>query len=138
MAITHNRKIRNSQLLLDGQAFHSQCSNFVLDTGQGDAEQFHTIDPDSSFAEEAEAEPKLTLTLYSDWRSTGVTAWLWAHRGETLPFQLDHHVDIVGEHVRFSGSVQIKAPTVGGDARATETSEVEMTVVGDIDYERIG
>src|SRR5580765_5241884 len=138
MAITHNRKIRNSRISLDGNEFASQCDEFGLDPGIKGATQFHTIDPDSSFAEHAEPDPKLKLKFFSDWRSAGVTRWLWQHRGETVPFVLDHHIDIVGEHVRFSGQVQIVPPAVGGAARTTEKDEVELAVVGDILFEQIG
>jgi hypothetical protein len=60
--------------------------------------------------------------------------YLWSHRGETVTFQITHHPDIPAEAKVFSGQLLIKGPSVGGDVRTTEQSEVTFPIVGDIVY----
>ncbi len=78
------------------------------------------------------------MTFYSDWRSGGISDYLQENDEVQVSFQLDHHPDIVGEHVRWTGDVKIKAPTVGGDVRTTETTAVTLQCVGKPEYERVG
>lgn len=127
-APVHNRKLRDALLELGGTNYEDQLSDFTLDPGIGDAEVTYTYG--GQFAEEADPEPKLKLKLFSDWRSAGISRYLWQHTGETVDFQLDLHHNTVGEHVRWTGQVQLKAPPVGGEVRTTEVTEVELTCVG--------
>lgn len=138
MAVAH-RKLMIAVFDLDGTEFQNQLSTISLNNETDDPEQFHTYGGDGeSFAEAADDSYTLDLTLYADWRSNGISDFLTAHDGETLPFTIDWHPNIVGEHIRRTGSVLVKAPNMGGDIRTTETTEVTMTVIGKPSYERIG
>ena len=85
---------------------------------------------EGEFREEAEPDYTLTATLYSDWRSSGISTYAWQHDGETVNFRIDHHPNIAGEYVAFEGRLKIKAPNVGGDARTTEMSEISWVIIG--------
>ena len=138
MAVNH-RKLRIAVLTIGGIPFQEQCRIINLVNNTDDPEIFHTFGGDnSSFAEEAEPSWALELTAYADWRSDGISDFLTAHNGETLPFVADMHPNIVGEHTRRAGDVLIKAPSVGGEIRATEETETTLAVIGEPSYERIG
>jgi hypothetical protein len=138
MAVNH-RKLMKATLSIGGIEFQNQLSTFNLSNDTDDPEQFHTYGGEGeSFAEAADDAYTLELTFYADWRSNGVSDFLTANDGSTLPFILDHHPDVVGEHVRRAGDVLIKAPNMGGEIRTTETTETTLTVIGKPSYERIG
>ena len=137
MPVNH-RKLKYVIFDVDGSTFQSQLSDWKLNNDTDDAEEFHTYDPDSSFAEEADPSWSIECKFYADWRSGGVSDFLFAHDGETLTCTIDHHPDIVGEHVRFTVPVLIKAPSVGGETRTTELTETTLKCVGAPDYGRIG
>lgn len=129
MAIV-TRKLRNSQINIGGTQFEDRCSDFKLNNETDDGETFHTYNPTASFVEAAEDSYNLELKFYADWTSGGITRFLWDHDGETVTYQIDHHVDLPGEHVRFVGEVLIKAPTVGGEIRTTELTETTLVCTG--------
>lgn len=134
----HNRRLKLINFTLDGDSFECQVKTWSLDPGESDGERLYSYCPDGQDVEETDPEPMLELTFFSDWRSGGISDFLWANRGAVVPFQLDHHPDIPGEHVRWTGTVQLKAPAVGGDARTTEESEVSLMVIGTPVYTRVG
>ena len=111
------------------ERFECQVNKWNIANNTEDGEKFYVFCPDGEFREEAEPDYALELTFFADWRSDGVSDFLTANDQQTVAFQLDHHPDIVGEHVRWAGSVKLKAPNVGGDARTTE-----MTYDGDADH----
>lgn len=135
----HNRKLKEITFDLGGTEFQVQLKEWTLNNGTGDGETFYTFGgDDAAFIEAAEAEFTLELVFYSDWRSGGISDYLWANNEQTVTFQLDHHHEnTAGEHVRWSGSLQIKAPTVGGEARTTEETPVTLKIVGTPTYSRI-
>lgn len=100
--------------------------SFCWDPTQTDEENAN----DGEFREEAEPDFSLTATLYADWRSAGISTYAWEHDGETVPFRLDHHPNNLDEHCAWTGHVKIKAPSVGGDARTTEMSEIAWVIIG--------
>lgn len=138
----HNRRLKILNLNIDGNPFDCQLQSWTYDPGidDGDVQYTYCSDPDgdNSFIEETDPEPTLELHFFSDWRSAGISDYLWQHNGETLDFTIDHHPDIPGEHVRLSGKVVIKPGPVGGDARDTEMTEVTLQCVPSAQvYERV-
>jgi hypothetical protein len=131
----HQRRLKVIQFTIDGNSFDCQVQSWTLDPGIDDGDVQYTFcssDPSgdgSSFVEETDAEPTLDLTFYSDWRSAGVSTFLWLHKGETLDFVLDHHPNVPGEHVRWSGQLVAKPGPAGGDARDTEQTEVTLQII---------
>lgn len=134
----HQRRLKLLNLAIDSNSFECQLQSWKLDPGSKDGDRQYTYCPDGQFVEETDDEPSLELKFFADWRSAGVSDYFWANNGATVAFVLDHHPDIVGEHVRWSGNVLIKPPPVGDDARKTEMSEVKLQVVGEPTYERVG
>ncbi|WP_435582918.1 hypothetical protein [Amycolatopsis thermoflava] len=143
--MVHQRRLKIINFSIDGQPFECQIQTWNLDPGVQDGDRQYTFcsDPNqkNSFVEETDDEPTLELTFFSDWRSNGLSDYLWAHANQEADFVLDHHPDIPGEHVRWTGTVLLKPPPVGGDARATETSEVTLQIIGTLgdglEYERV-
>lgn len=137
MTVNH-RKLRVAGLTLDGIPFQEQCRIINLVNNTDDPEIFYTFGGDgSSFAEAAEPSWTLELTAYADWRANGISDWLTAHDGETVGFVADMQPDIVGEHTRRTGSVIIKAPSVGGEIRTNEETVTSLAVIGKPTYARI-
>lgn len=138
MAVNH-RKLMKATLTIGGVEFQNQLRNFNLSNDTDDPEQFHTYGGEGeSFAEPADDSYTLELEFYADWRSNGISDYLTANDGNTVEFQIDHHPDVVGEHIRRAGDVLIKAPNMGGEIRTTELTETTLTVIGKPSYERIG
>ncbi|MFF5992583.1 hypothetical protein [Prauserella flavalba] len=137
----HQRRLKQIQFTIGAIPFQCQIQTWNLDPGVQDGDRQYTFCPDGQFVEETDDEPTLELTFFSDWRSNGLSDYLWSHANEVADFVLDHHPDIPGEHVRYTGQVRLKPPPVGGDARATETSEVTLQVIGTLGagltYERV-
>ena len=136
----HKRKIKLIEFGLGTApsdiAFECQVSEWTLNNNTEDGDKIYTLCPDGEDTEEVDPDYTLDLTFYSDWRSDGISDYLWKHDGETVDFQLDHHPDIPAEHVTWTGQVKIKAPNVGGAARDTEVTEVTLVCVGKPDYVR--
>lgn len=134
----HQRRLKIVTFTLDGNSFECQVQSWKLDPGVKDGNRLYSYCPDGISIEETDNEPSLELKFYSDWRSAGVSTYLWQNSNSTVAFVLDHHPDIVGEHVRWSGSVLIKPPPAGGDVRDTEMSEITLQIVGDPTFEQVG
>lgn len=133
----HNRRLKTITFTLDGSSFECQLSSWTLANNTEDGEKMFTFCPDGEFREEADADYALELKFYSDWRSAGISDFLVTNDQENAAFVLDHHPDIVGEHVRWTGTVKVKAPSVGGDVRTTEVTEVTLQCIGKPAYTRI-
>lgn len=137
----HHRKIKQIAFALgtdpDDVSFECQVRTWQLVNNTEDGERFYTQCPDGEFREEADPDWALELTFFADWRSDGISDWLTTHDGERVAFTLDHHPDIEGEHVRWTGFLLVRAPSVGGEARTTEQTEVTLQVEGKPPYERV-
>lgn len=132
----HNRRIKLIEFSVDGTQFECQVRSWNLANNTDDGDVMYTLCPDGEFREDTDPDFSLELTAFADWRSDGISDFLWSHDGETLDFQLDHHPDIPAEHVRWTGQVKVKAPNVGGEARATEQTEITLPVIGKPTYTR--
>ena len=131
----HNRKLSVLVLDLGGNEFQIQCRKAEIINNTDDSEFFPTYAPDGGFIEAADAAFALDLEFYSDWRSNGVSRWLWEHDGETVPYSVTHHPDIPAETVIFTGECQIKAPNVGGEIRTTEVTACVLVCSGKPDMD---
>lgn len=138
--MTTNRKLKIITFRLSGVDFQCQLQKWNLANNTEDGEKFYTFcgpGTEGEFREDAEPDYALELTFFSDWRSAGISDYLVLNDQVTVAFYLDHHPDIIGEHVRWTGSCKIKAPNVGGEARTTEMTEVTLPVIGKPTYARI-
>ena len=134
----HNRRLKLITFTLDGQSFECQVKTWKLDPGEEDGERMYTFCEDGEFEEETDDDPTLELSFFSDWRSNGISRYLWENGGSVVAFQLDHHPDIVGEHVRWTGDVKLKRPAVGGDARTTEVTDITLKIIGEPEFTAVG
>lgn len=134
----HNRRLKTITFQLDSTEFQCQVNSWTLTNNSPDGEKQYTYCTDGEFREEVDDDWALDLRFFSDWRSTGVSDFLWDNDKETVTFQIDHHPDVTGEHVRWTGSLVVRAPSVGGDVRTTEVTEVTLQIVGTPTYARIG
>jgi len=136
VSATHNRKVKLIELSIGATAFQCQVQTWQVVNNTEDGEKMFSQCPDGEFREESDPDYALEMTFFSDWRSDGISDYLTVHDGETVAWQLDHHPDIVGEHVRFAGQVKLRAPSAGGEARTTEMTEVTLPIIGKPDYSR--
>jgi hypothetical protein len=129
---THNRKLKVIEFVLLGVNFECQVASWKMNNNTDDGDKLFSFCGPSGgeFRSEATDDYSLDLTFYSDWRSAGISRFLTVHNGEDAAFKLDHHPDIPLEHVYWEGTVKLRAPNVGGDARATEMTETTLVVVG--------
>lgn len=136
----HQRKIKQVQFTLGGDpddiAFECQLRSWNIANNTDDGDVIYTLCPDGEVREETDDDYALELTFLADWREDGISDFLWSHDKEIVGFALDHHPDIPGEHVRWTGQVRIKAPNVGGEARATEETEITLPCIGKPVYSR--
>jgi hypothetical protein len=132
----HNRKLKLITFDIDGTEFQVQCKTWQVVNNTELGEKVYTYALDGEFQEETDDNYSLTATFFADWRSGGISDFLWEHDGEIVDFQIDHHPDISGEHVRWAGEVTLKAPSVGGDVRTTEETAIELAIVGKPAYTR--
>ena len=131
---TNHRKLKIITFSLGGSSWECQVQKWQILNNSDDGEKMYAFCPDGEFREDAEPDWMLELTFYSDWRSGGVSDYLTVNDQQTVLFQLDHYPDIPAEHVRWNGSTKIKAPSVGGDARTTEMTEVSLPIIGKPTY----
>lgn len=132
----HNRKLKVITFDLDGTEFQAQCKTWQLVNNTPDGDLVYVYAPDEEFREETDDDYALEMTFFSDWRSGGISDYLVLNDGLQVGFTLDHHPDIPAEHVRWTGQVKVKAPTVGGDVRTTEETPTTLQCVGKPVYSR--
>ena len=130
---THNRKLKVIEFVLLGVNFECQVSSWKMNNNTEDGDKLYSFCGPTGGEFRADAEPdySLDVTFYSDWRSAGISRFLTEHDGETVAFKLDHHPDIPAEHVYWEGTVKLRAPSVGGDARTTEMTEITLVIIGE-------
>lgn len=131
-------KLKVITFTIDGDDYACQLTSWTLDPGIPDGDTVFTFCPDGEAVDEGEPNRTLQLNFLSDWSVTGISHILTSNSGAEVPFVLDHHPDIPTQHVRWTGVVKLKAPPVGGEARALERTEVTLKVVGEPDYEHVG
>lgn len=125
----HVKKLKQVTLDIGGENFEVQLKTFKLVDDTDEGEVAYTFAPDGEYVEEADEAWGLELVFLSDWRVNGVSDFLAQHHNEVVPFQLDHHPDVTAEHVRWSGDVRLRHPSVGGNARATELTEITLPLI---------
>lgn len=136
----HNRKLKRITFTLGGNSYACQVQSWQMLNNTEDGEKFYSFcdgDEDGEFREDAEPDYAIELVLWADWQLNGVSDYLTTNDQQTVAFVLDHHPDVAGEHVRWSGSCKLKAPSVGGEARTTEKTEITLPCIGKPTYTRV-
>jgi hypothetical protein len=135
----YSRKLKTIVFQLDGESFQCQIKSWKLNNNTPTGERLYAFCPDGETFEEGDPDYTLDLTFYSDWRSNGISDFLTAHDQETVDFTLEHHGDEVdGSAVAWNGQVKLMAPSVGGDIRTTEMTEVTLPCIGKPEYAHLG
>jgi hypothetical protein len=128
------RKLKMITLTIGGSSFEAQITTWKLTNSTSDATVTYTFSPDGAVTDTPDPSWSLDIDYLSDWSVGGINDYLTVHDGETAAFQLDHLYDIVGEHVRWTGNVTLKAPDAGGAARSNEVASSKLIVVGEPVY----
>lgn len=134
----HNRRLKLITFTLGATEFQCQVNTWNLDPGIEDGERQYTFCADGEFIEDTEPESTLEVRFFSDWREGGISDFLWEHNGEEADFVIDHHPNITGEHVRWTGKLKVKPGPVGGEKNTTEATEVTFQCIGLPVYSRVG
>jgi hypothetical protein len=138
----HQRRLKIITLTIGGVDYSCQITSWTLSFGIKTGTRVYTYcsagEGQNTFIEETDGDPTLLMKFLHDWTSGGFSDYMVLNNMTTAAFVIDHHPDIVGEHVRLSGNLQIQAPDVGGDARVTEVGQVTWPVLGIPTYARIG
>jgi hypothetical protein len=134
MSVPQSRKIKVITFTLDGTAYECQLQKYKINNGTDDGERYYTLCPGGEFREEADPDWSLELTFFADWRAGGISDFLSTNDQQEADFVLDHLPDVAAEHVRWSGTVKIKAPGVDAEARKTEMLEITMPIKGTPTY----
>lgn len=134
----HNRRLKLVTFELDSVEHQLQLKSWKMNNNTEDGAKGFTFASDGEYREESDDDYSLDLKFLSDWREDGISTYLVENDGEDVAFTLDHHPDISAEHVQWSGTVRIKAPSVGGDVRTVEETEVTLAVSGKPTFARVG
>jgi len=136
----HKRKIKLIEFSLGTDpsdiAFECQINEWTLNNNTEDGDKLYTLCPTGEDTDDTDPDYTLDLTAFADWRSDGFSDYLWKHDGETVAFRLSHHPDIPAENVTWTGTLKIKAPSVGGAARDNEQTTVTLVCIGKPVYAR--
>lgn len=136
---TNHHKLKTIKFSLDGNSFECQIQTWTLNPGLEEGERMYAFCPDGEFFEEPTPEGTLEVTFYADWRSGGVNDFLTLNSGQIADFVLEHMPNDPDQHVQWTGKLRLYAPPAGGEARATETTEMTFQLVGDVSdgYSRV-
>lgn len=77
---------------------------------------------------EATYTAELEATLVQDLTESGIVAWSWAHKGETLPVRFVPN-NALGMEV--NGRIIVDPISIGGDVKARNTSDITYSFVGE-------
>jgi len=128
------RKLKTITLTIGGTSVEAQITTWNITNNTKDASVIYTFSPDGAVTDSPDPDWSLDLEFLQDWSVGGISDYMTVHDGENAAFQLDHLYDIVGEHVRWVGTVTLKAPGAGGDARSNETAKLKLIIVGEPTY----
>lgn len=129
MAPPYVKKLKEVILTVDGNSWECQTESVTLDNSTDDPTQGFTLCPEGSYYEESDPKYSLKFTALADWRVDGLSRFLWENDGATATFVYVLHPDEPASAVHWTGSLQIKAPSAGGEARKTEKQEITLVVL---------
>lgn len=136
MTSPHYKRLKIISFTLAGVEYSAQITSWKLATGDKIGNRIYTYniagEGSNSVIEETDGEPSLDIKFLADWRVGGISDYLAANHNTIVAYTLDHHPDIVGEHIQFGGQIQIKMPETGDQARADEVQETTMPILGPV------
>jgi hypothetical protein len=137
--LVHTRRLKIVVFTLNGVDQSMQLNNWSILNNTVDGTKTWSYGGNlSEFRTESDNDYALQVKFFADWRAGGISDYLWNNSRAYAGFILDHMPDVVGEHVRWSGTCVIKAPTVGGDLRTIEETSITMLILGVPTFTRVG
>lgn len=133
----HAPTMKYVSLDIGGNEFRAQITDWKLTDQTDDGDSIYTYGPDgqNEDTEEPTDQWNLELKFYADYRTpTGLNHYLWTNAGQTAAYTIHHNLGTDGSDPEFSGEVKLKRPSVGGEVRTKELTELTLPVLGVPDY----
>ena len=133
----HAPTMKYVSLEIGGIEFRAQITDWKLvdETDEGDSIFTYGADGQNEDSEEPTDAWNLELKFYADYRSpSGLNHYLWTNAPGTATYTIHHNLGTDGSDPVFSGEVKLKRPSVGGEVRTKELTELTLKVVGVPDY----
>lgn len=136
MPITESKLNGGSLTLAVGSGepveFATQATNIRITPGYDEEGDPVTVLSGDSLGADTVRTDELTIGAIQDFTDpAGFLAFLWANDLEEAAFTWDTG-PASADGVRFTGTVSVRAPEVGGDVDARLTTELTMPVIGPV------
>lgn len=129
MAPPFVKKLKEVRLTVDGNSWECQTEAVTVENNTDDPSRGYTLCPDGAFYEEPDPKYSLKFTALADWRANGLSRYLWENDGSVAMFVFVLHSDDPTTAVYWTGSLQIKAPSAGGESRKTDKQEITLVIL---------
>lgn len=107
--------------------FAGQCTAVSLEPSYSDGDVVPFLDGTED-REEDEETWTLSGTLQQQLIADALEDWCLENTGKTMPFTFTPVGDETDKH--YSGSVRVRAVTIGGDVKSKNTSDFEFPMLG--------
>lgn len=119
--------LRNSLFTLGGTSFANQVWDVTLEPDTP-VQQQRTLVPDGTISDVDSATWVMKVSGLQDPQSSGLAAYLTTNAGTQVAFTYAP-VNTVGK-VKYSGTVIVVYPTIGGEQGEFAQMELEMPIIG--------
>ena len=119
--------LRNSVFTLGGTSFANQVWDVTIEPDTP-VQQQRTLVPDGTISDVDSATWVMKVTGLQDPQAGGLAAYLFANAGTQAAFTYAQ-VNTAGK-VKYSGTVIVVHPTVGGEQGEFAQFEIEMPIIG--------
>lgn len=106
--------------------FGTQVSETTLTPEYDSDDPINVLSGDEYAGDETETW-LLSVVLYQDYTAESLHLWLYQNAGEEVPFTF---VPSKAGALQATGTVKVRAASLGGEVKTRNTSEVEFPVVG--------
>lgn len=107
--------------------FESQVTECVLKPSVDNEDPVPVLSGEEAPGDRSESWTLEGSLLQDLGATTSVVEWLFTHRGELHPFTF---VPATAKGKQITGTVQVEAVDIGGEARKKPTSDFEFVVIG--------
>jgi hypothetical protein len=146
MALTdpqpHARRITTIVMTVDGTDFSTQLQTGVFDPGVTAGDQQFTLssagEGHNAFYEDTDPKATLAVKGFEDWRSGGLSDFIYSNINAVVDFVFEQNPDIPAEHILVTGSLKIIPHATGGDARTYAMVDCTWPVLPGYAYDHPG
>jgi|SRR5215217_1126943 len=130
MSLNVNRN-KNISFTLDGTSVDCQVQSYTFDPGIDDGDVLYSYCSSGAnrTVQEVDDNPTLDVTFYADFHTTGVSRFLWEHKGEDVDFELVHLNDKADQKFTVTGVLRARPGPLGGDVRDNDMTETTFQVI---------